>query len=63
MRKSDVKKHFGSSSSIAKALGLTRQAISMWPERVPEGAAYKLQMITGGKLQVDASMYAKRDTA
>lgn len=60
MLKSTVKRHFESLEAIAQALGITRSAVSQWPEVVPEGAAYKLQFITGGKLQVVQSMYPTR---
>lgn len=60
MLKSDAKKHFGSLDAIAQSLGITRSAVSQWPERVPRGAAYELQYITGGKLRVKASLYGKR---
>jgi DNA-binding transcriptional regulator YdaS (Cro superfamily) len=57
MRKVDVKKHFKSYNAAAKALGISRSAVHQWPDRVPQGAAYKLQVITGGRLQVRAEMY------
>lgn len=60
MLKSTVKSHFGSLEAIAQALGITRSAVSQWPARVPEGAAYKLQFITGGKLRVVQAMYPPR---
>jgi hypothetical protein len=60
MLKSDAKKHFGSLEAIAQSLGITRSAVSQWPERVPRGAAYELQHITGGKLRVKPSLYGKR---
>jgi hypothetical protein len=60
MLKTTVKRHFGSLEAIAQALGVTRSAVSQWPARVPEGAAYKLQFVTGGKLRVIQSMYKPR---
>jgi hypothetical protein len=60
MLKTTVKRHFGSLEAIAQALGITKSAVSQWPERVPEGAAYKLQFITGGKLRVNQSLYVVR---
>ena len=59
MRKSDVKAHFGTLEAIAQAIGLSKSAVGQWPERVPQGSAYKLQFVTGGILQVDPSMYPK----
>jgi predicted transcriptional regulator len=60
MLKTTVKRHFGSLEAVAQALGITKSAVSQWPDRVPEGAAYKLQFITGGKLRVEQAMYRVR---
>jgi hypothetical protein len=57
MRKIDVKKHFKTYNAAARALGISRSAVHQWPARVPEGQAYKLQVLTGGRLQVRADMY------
>lgn len=59
MLKSDVKAHFGTLEAIAKAIGVTKSAVGQWPERVPQGAAYKLQFVTGGILRVDPSLYPR----
>lgn len=59
MRKEAVIEHFGSAQAVATALGISRQAVGDWGEIIPEGAAYKLQVITAGKLQVDQANYAK----
>lgn len=62
MRKSDVLAHFDNSvQATADALGITRSAVHQWPEIVPEGSAYKLQVITGGRLRVDPSLYPVAD--
>jgi transcriptional repressor of cell division inhibition gene dicB len=60
MRKIDVLEHFKSASAAADALGVSVAAISGWDEIVPEGSAYKLQVITGGALRVDPSLYTYR---
>ena len=59
MLKSAVKTHFGTLDAIAEAIGITKSAVSQWPDTVPQGAAYKLQFVTGGKLRVDPSMYPR----
>ncbi len=45
--------------ALAKAVGLTRGAITHWANDgfVPIGRAYQLQLITEGKLKVDLSVY------
>ena len=60
MRKKDVIRYYGTQEKAAAALGLTRQAVSAWPDTVPQGVAYKLQAITNGKLEVRPDLYARR---
>lgn len=59
MRKDDLIKHFGSQLAAAAALDVTKQAVNGWGDIVPEGMAYKAQVITGGALKVDPSVYRK----
>jgi transcriptional repressor of cell division inhibition gene dicB len=62
MKKSDVIDHFGGSQiKVAKALGITKSAVSQWKEVIPEGAAYKLQVMTAGVLRVDPALYPESD--
>ena len=63
MRKETAVAHFGSDVEVARALKISRQAVSKWPDIIPEGAAYKLQVITAGRLQVDQSCYRTKDPA
>jgi hypothetical protein len=63
MRKADVVQYFGSVSKAAKAIGKTRQAVSQWPEVIPEGSAYKIQAVTKGKLRVDPDLYPSKSSA
>ena len=61
MKKADVIAHFGGTdTSTAKALGVTRSAVWQWKDIVPERIAWKVQIITGGTLRVDPSVYEKR---
>lgn len=60
MLKADVIDHFKTPSAVAEALGVTPAAISAWEEVVPEGSAYKLQVLTNGKLKVDPALYLDR---
>lgn len=66
MRKTDVLKHFdpedSSLQATATALGITKSAVSQWGDVIPEGVAYKLQVMTAGVLRVDPAMYAKENT-
>ena len=66
MRYTKVVEHFGSELDVALALGISRQAVNLWKSKdlVPEGTAYKLQVITAGRLRVDPRLYeSKRITA
>lgn len=57
MLKSDVIKHFGSPAETAKALRISKSAVAQWKDIIPRGSAYTVQVITGGKLSVDPSLY------
>lgn len=59
MKKSDVVKHFKTETEAAAALEVTKQAVNGWGDIIPEGMAYKAQVITGGALKVDPSVYRK----
>lgn len=59
MLKADVKAHFGTLDAIADAIGITKSAVSNWDKIVPQGSAYKIQVVTGGKLRVDPSLYKR----
>lgn len=51
--------HFGDKYKLADALSISRQAVEQWGEYVPEGTAYKLQVMTAGVLRVDPLAYHK----
>lgn len=60
MLKETAIKHFGSAAELGRAIGRTPSAVTEWPDVIPEGMAYKIQVITAGKLQVDQALYQKR---
>lgn len=53
MNTSDAIKAFKSKAGIAKAIGITKQAVSQWGDVVPEASALKL-------LRVDPSIKHKQ---
>ena len=58
MLKTAVISHFDSSPvAVARALGITRSAVSQWPELVPLKSALRLQALTEGALKVDMAAY------
>lgn len=59
MRKSDVIEHFGSVTAAAKALELTTQAVSMWPETVPRKCQWQIDVLTNGKLKAQRMRVSK----
>ena len=52
MTKTDANKLFGNASRLAEALGVSHQAVSKWPEKLPQrrqdeinGAAFRLGLL------------------
>lgn len=56
----DAVQYFDGRRSLAERLGISVQAVAKWGEAVPEGTAYKLQVVTNGRLRVDPSVYPGR---
>lgn len=57
MTKSEAIKHFGSASKLARALRISRAAVSRWPENtVPALRQFQLEALTGGKLTADPDL-------
>lgn len=53
MKKKDVIEHFGDIKQAARALDVWPQTIYAWGDDVPVNMAYKVQVITEGKLKVE----------
>jgi hypothetical protein len=51
--------HFGGKRQTAEALGLSAQAVYQWRDVVPLASAFKAQVVSGGKLLVQISLYGK----
>ncbi|MCA9233171.1 MAG: helix-turn-helix domain-containing protein [Planctomycetales bacterium] len=51
MKTEDAIKYFGSQVALARALGISKQAVGGWGEYVPTGRAFQLQVMTAGKLK------------
>lgn len=51
MRKEDAIRYFGNATKLARALGISKQAISKWGDDVPEGRDYQIEVLTGGALR------------
>jgi hypothetical protein len=57
MHRETVIAYFGSASQVAQFLNISRAAVAKWPDIIPEGSAYKLEVMTDGNLKVDPSLY------
>jgi transcriptional repressor of cell division inhibition gene dicB len=60
MRKKAVIKKFGSAAALARALGITRQSVHDWPDEIPEGRQYQLEILTNGELKAQRPPTAER---
>ncbi len=50
MKKSKAIEYYGGGSALARALNISKQAVSKWPDIVPIKQALALERKTGGKL-------------
>jgi len=58
VKKADAISYFNSAAALAKALKISEAAISQWGQNVPQGRAYQIEVLTGGKLKADQSTSA-----
>jgi len=54
--------YFGTKAAIADALGIKRSAVSQWGETIPQGRAYQIEVLTGGKLKASARSTPQQPT-
>ncbi len=59
MKKNEVIDFFGSAAKTAKALGISKAAVSLWGEEIPYGRACQIQLISKGKLKAGLVNRAK----
>lgn len=62
MKKKDAIDHFGGANKLAQALGCKPQAISQWSDLVPQGRAYQIEVLTGGKLKAGSRSTSQQPT-
>lgn len=53
MKKADAVKYFKNASRLARALGISRVAVSKWGKEVPPLRAFELERLTNGELKAD----------
>jgi len=54
---SEALEYLGSKAAVAKAAGVSRQAIAQWGDGIPLPAAIAIQWRTFGRLKVDLALY------
>ena len=63
MNTQTVVQYFGSAAAVAKALGISRAAVSQWGSLVPLATAARLEKLTNGELTLDIRHYDKPESA
>lgn len=58
MTKTEAIEYFGNAAKIARALQLSRAAISSWPEEIPLLRQMQLEKLTKGRLKADNPLEA-----
>lgn len=51
MLKQDAIQLFGGSAKLARALGISRSAVSQWGDKVPTGRDFQIELLTEGALK------------
>lgn len=57
MKTDDAIHYFGTAAAVARALQISKSAVSQWRRFVPIGAAVRLEKITEGKLPLEIEHY------
>jgi DNA-binding transcriptional regulator YdaS (Cro superfamily) len=57
MKTQDAIEHFGSAAALARAVNITRAAVSQWGELVPLASAVRIEKLTNGALTLDLEAY------
>ena len=53
MKTTDAIEYFGTQAKLAKALNITKGAVSQWGDNVPAHRALQLEKLTGGALRAE----------
>jgi len=53
MNKQTAIDFFGSASALAKALGVSKSAVSQWDEQIPMRRQFEIEHVSGGVLRAD----------
>jgi 3-deoxy-7-phosphoheptulonate synthase len=63
MKTTEAIAYYGSKAALARALRLTRGAITRWGEEPPVGRQHQLQALTLGQLRADDPVLHRRREA
>ncbi|SDS43247.1 Cro/CI family transcriptional regulator [Pseudomonas prosekii] len=58
MNRADAIKHFKGITPLAKALGITYEAVRQWGDEIPQLRQYQLELLTNGQLKADTKQSA-----
>ena len=59
MFKTEVVRFFKTQAGVAEFLGVSQASVSKWRYIIPEKQALRIEKLTKGALEYDASLYAK----
>lgn len=60
----DVLQHFGGThKALADALGISREAVTMWAGQIPESRAFQIEVLSGGKFKAADLLELARESA
>ncbi|AFT79069.1 hypothetical protein AMBLS11_12480 [Alteromonas macleodii str. 'Black Sea 11'] len=57
MTKSEAIEYFGSQKAMCEALQRAKSTVSNYPETLPRGIQFEIQVKTGGQLQADSCFF------
>jgi hypothetical protein len=61
MKKSEVIEYFGSAARTARAMRISRAAVTMWPDELGDNVSFKVELVTGGNLKSDETLRLESD--
>ena len=61
MKKSEVIEYFGSAARTARAMRISRAAVTMWPDELGDYVAFRVELVTGGQLKSDETLRLEAD--
>lgn len=60
MTKTEAVTHFGSQKNLGQALGKAKATVSGWPEQLPRGVQFEIQVKTKGALKADPIFFENK---